>query len=71
MLRANLCLLFTLVIFGCTQSTPTREKGAPADGKINVVAPDVNVNVEPKHDANSTGKVNVSAPGVEVKVEKK
>ena len=69
MLRSVVWILFCLTIgSGCVESRPARE---PTDRKVKVVAPDVNVDVEPKRDSNSTGKVKVNAPGVHIDVEKK
>ena len=72
MRRLFLALLFCLPIaVGCNDSTAVREKPLPADRKVHIVAPGVNVDVEGKHDPDTPGKVKVTAPGVNVHVEKK
>jgi hypothetical protein len=68
---ASLMLCLVLRLVGCHEASPARDKSAPADGKVKVVAPGVSVEVEPKRDSNSPGKVKVNAPGVHVDVEKK
>jgi hypothetical protein len=62
---------FLLLIVGCHESPGSREPPPSNGGKVNVTAPGVNVDVEPRRDANSPGKVKVNAPGVRVDVEKK
>ena len=58
-----------LLIAGCHESPGTREAPPSNGGKVNVTAPGVNVDVEPRRDA--PGKVRVNAPGVNVDVERK
>jgi hypothetical protein len=72
MKRIATSLAFSLLlIVGCHESPGSREPASPSGGKVNVTAPSVNVDVEPRRDANAPGKVKVNAPGVHVDVEKK
>jgi len=55
-----------LLISGCSQPAPRQSPAPPnADGKVNVVAPGVNIEVK------KDSKVDVHAPGVKVQVERK
>ncbi len=61
--------IICLLLLGCNQPRP--ENAASTKKDVKVVAPGVDVDVEPKRTPNSSGKVRVNAPGVTVDVEKK
>ena len=72
MVRLSACLTISLLLFvGCNESPAPRDRAPLKDGNVNVVAPGVNVDVEPKGSAGSPGKVKVNAPGVQVDVGRK